>query len=159
MLHVVPSAGYVTIVWELVLSWLWTKCGTDTRIQNCCSSSPPFQNLNKFPFKPLPCSWLPGPGVGSMGILLTEMNSHRLTLFIPKTALSLGLPLFQSPGFPQTPLLLALHPPLLSPYFPLPLPLPSLCLAFNSNFRHNEVVLADSLASRISVVWACCVAL
>lgn len=121
----------------------------------------PRMHFNKFPFEPLPRFWPSAPCVASMGILLTEINSHHLTLFIPSTALSLGLPLFQSPSFPQSPSL-AFHLCILLfflPTFPLPPPLPSLCLAFNSNFRHNEVVLADSLASRISVVWACCVAL
>lgn len=80
------------------------KCGTDCGIQNCYSASfLPRMHFNKFPSEPLPCSWPSAPGVGSKGILLAEMNSHRLTLFIPKTALSPGLPLFQSHSFPQTP--------------------------------------------------------
>lgn len=89
-------------------------------------------------------------------ILLAETNSHHLTLFIPQTALSPGLP---SHSFPQAP------PP--APSFSLPshrhpsnhpAP-PDLRRAFNPNFGHNEVVLADSLTGRMRVVPARCVAL
>lgn len=94
------------------------KCGTVTAIQICYSASPrPRMHFNKFPFEPLPCSWSSAPGLGSEGILLAEMNPHRLTPFISKTALSLGLPLLQSPAFPQT-LVLSLHHALLSPHLP-----------------------------------------
>lgn len=68
------------------------------------STAPPTKYFNMFPFDPPPGSWSSAPRVRSVGILLIEMNWHHLTLFIPNTALSLVLPLFQSPGFPQNPL-------------------------------------------------------
>lgn len=85
-----------------------------------------------------------------------KMSSHRLTLFIAKTARSLGLPPFPVPQFPTDPVSplssLPASSPVSLPTFPLP-PSPSKSLpCFQLQFWHNEVVLADSLASRISLL-------